>query len=126
MRFSESLDSCEHNQHRYILFFLFENFFGRALIININCEKYWVILIWGILKPSLALATEPDESKIDEDEKIDDDSEKHENSILELSHVEEQLNDLGDELLDHQAMHTIHMPVRLSGAPYLGEFNIQF
>ena len=117
------------NQAKVLSFKTFQSVYSLYLliiIININCEKYWVFLIWGILKPSLALATEPDESKIDEDEKIDDDSEKHENSILELSHVEEQLNDLGDELLDHQAMHTIHMPVRLSGAPYLGEFNIQF
>ena len=51
---------------------------------------------------------------------MDEESEKHENSILELSHVEEQLSDLGDELLDHQAHHTIHMPLKLSGAPYLG------
>lgn len=61
----------------------------------------------------------PDTSKTDEE---NNDDEKHENSILELCDVDGQLNELGDEFLDHQASSTIPMPIKLTGAPYLGPF----
>jgi len=65
-------------------------------------------------------AEEPEQVEMEEDE-IEED-EKHENSILELCDVEEQLNELGDEFLDHQSSSTIPVPIKVSGAPYLGPF----
>ena len=55
-------------------------------------------------------------------QEADEKAQKDEDSILELSYVEEQLNELGDEFLVHQSSSTIPMPIRLAGAPYLGPF----
>jgi len=48
--------------------------------------------------------------------------ENNENSILELSAVEEQLSDLSDDSFLDATHTTIQLPVKLSGAPYLGSF----
>ena len=43
-------------------------------------------------------------------EEADEKAQKDEDSILELSYVEEQLNELGDEFLDHQSNGSVYLP----------------